>query len=185
MSPRVALPVSIGVLGAINTIVFAMFGLPSWAGVVAMAAVLQAGGDTAAFKRTIVGNTFGVLCAWVAALVWLSVPFTGETAKVLWGGAVIGAVMLGMCLASNARVLSGAPLSLYGYAAGWGYLVLSPGAKSFDTLTGIHYNNALFAVGVSMWGGAVFGLAAAKLAGALGSPSAGTTGQEERAKARG
>jgi uncharacterized protein DUF1097 len=185
MSPRVALPVSIGVLGGILTILLAKFGLPFWAGFVALAAVVQGGGDIPALKNTMIGNAFGVLCAWAAALIWLSVPMTDQTAKVLWGGAVIGVVMLGMCLASNARLFSGAPPSLYGYAAAWGYLVLSPGAESFESLTRIHANNALLAVGASMWGGAVFGLAVTKLAGALGSPSAGTTGQEERAKARG
>jgi hypothetical protein len=167
MSPRVALPLSIGLLGGVFTILLASLGLPFWAGFVAWAAVLQAGGETPAVKNTMIGNAFGVVCAWLAALIWIALPLTGETSKVLWGGALIGAVLFGMCLVTNLKLFPGAPLSFYGYAVTWGFLVLTPGAKELSSLTGLHRNNALLAVLVSMWGGALFGLASEKLAGAL------------------
>jgi len=167
MSPRVALPVSIGLLGGIDVLLFAHFALPSWAGLIAMAAVLQAGGDTPALKRVMLGSAFGAVCAWVAALIFLSFGLTGVTEKLFAGAAVIGAVMIGMSLVANLKPFSGAPFSLFGYAATWAYIVQTPGAESQGNLTHPTGDNALLAVLLCMWGGALFGLAAVKLAGVL------------------
>jgi hypothetical protein len=167
MSPRVALPVSIGLMGAIDTILFARFGLPFWAGFVALAAVLQAGGDMSALKQTMIGNAFGCVCASVAALIWLSLPMSGDASRFVWGGVIIGAVMIIMCLVTNQKIFSGAALSLYGYGITWAFLVLTPGAEQVDSFTGLHRYNALLAVVVTMWAGAILGLAAVKLAGML------------------
>jgi hypothetical protein len=167
ISPRIALPVSIGLMGAIDTILFARFGLPFWAGLVALAAVLQAGGDISALKQTMIGNAFGSICACVAALIWLSLPMSGDASRFVWGGVVIGAVMIGMCLVTNQKFFSGPALSLHGYGITWAFMVLTPGAESVDSLTGLHSNNALLAVVLAMWAGAILGLAAVKLAGGL------------------
>jgi hypothetical protein len=167
MSSLVALSVSIGVLGAIATVLYLNVNLLIWAGFLAWACYFHAGGNDAALKNTIVCNTFGSLCAWVAAVVILSVPLADSLTLPVWAGIVVGLTVLAMCLAAHIPAFSAIPASVYGYAATFGYLLQTQGALTRENLMSASMANAFLLVVVSMALGAVFGMASGKVAAAL------------------
>jgi hypothetical protein len=167
MSSLVALSVSIGVLGAIATVLFLNVNLLIWAGFLAWACYFHAGGNDAALKNTIVCNTFGSFCAWAAAVVILSVPLADSLTLPVWAGIVVGLTVLAMCLAAHIPALSAIPASVYGYAATFAYLLQTQGALTSENLMSASMANAFLLVTISMALGAVFGMASGKVAAAL------------------
>jgi hypothetical protein len=167
MSSLVALSVSIGVLGAIATTLYLNTSLLIWAGFLGWACYFHAGGNEAALRNTIVCNTFGAFCAWVAAVVILSVPMADSLTLPVWAGIVVGLTVLGMCLAAHIPALSVIPASVYGYAATFAYLLQTQGALTLDNLFSGSLANAFLLVAISMALGAVFGMASGKVAAAL------------------
>jgi hypothetical protein len=167
MSQLVALSVSIGLLGGIATILYLKTGLLIWAGFIAWACFFHSGGDTNALKNTIVGNAFGAVCAWVAALIILSFPMADSLGLPVWAGIVVGITVLVLCLAAHIKAFSSIPTSVYGYAAVFAYLLQTADAMTKDKLMSAGLGNALILVFVSMLIGALFGLASGKVGGAL------------------
>ena len=167
MSQLAALSVSIAFLGGIATILYQWQGLLIWAGFIAWAAFFGAGGDAAALKKTIAGCVFGAIIAWVAWMILLSWPVEGW----LWmprNGVVVAVTVLILGLASRVELLSHLPASVYGYAATFAAKsVVARETVGTAQLTGLHLDNPLINVALSMVGGALLGLASAKLAGAL------------------
>ena len=167
MSQLVALSVSIGLLGGIATILDLKLGLLIWAGFIAWACFFHSGGDGNALRNTIVGNAFGAFCAWVAALIILSFPLADSLTLPVWAGIVVGLTVMAMCLAAHIKAFSVIPASVYGYAATFAYLLQTADTMTKDKLTSASMANALLVVIISMAIGALFGLASAKLGGAL------------------
>jgi hypothetical protein len=167
MSPLVALSVSIALLGGIATMLYQWQGLLIWAGFIAWAAFFGAGGDTAALKKTIAGNVFGAIVAWVAWVILLSWPIEGSW----WiprNGVVVAVTVLILGLASRVELLSNLPANVYGYAATFAAKsVVGRDVPGVAQVTGLHLDNPVINVTLSMVGGALLGLASAKLAGAL------------------
>ena len=166
MSSLLALSVSIGVLGAIATMLFLHFGLLIWAAFIAWACFFQTGGNMAALRSTIVCNIFGAFLAWVAAIAILGFPH-GALGLPVWAGLMVGLTVLVVCLASQVPALSSIPASVYGYAAVFAYLLQTPDAMSLARLFSATTANALVIVGLSMIIGALFGLASGKMGAAL------------------
>jgi uncharacterized protein DUF1097 len=167
MSQLVALSVSIGLLGGIATIVYLKAGLLIWAGFIAWACFFHSGGDSNALKNTIVGNAFGAVCAWVAALIILSFPLADTLTLPVWAGIVVGLTVLVMCLAAHIKAFAVIPASVYGYAATFAFLLQTADTMTKDKLMSAGLGNAVIIVIVSMAVGALFGLASAKMSGAL------------------
>ena len=167
MSQLVALSVSIGLLGGIATILYLNLGLLIWAGFIAWACFFHSGGDGNALRNTIVGNAFGAFCAWVAALIILHFPLADSLTLPVWAGIVVGLTVMAMCLAAHIKAFSVIPASVYGYAATFAYLLQTADTMTKDKLMSASMANALLAVIISMAIGALFGLASAKLGGAL------------------
>jgi hypothetical protein len=167
MSSLVALSVSIGILGLLATILCLKFGLLIWAAFIAWGCFFQAGGNTTALKNTIVCNVFGAFCAWVAAVIVISLPYAASLTLPVWAGIVVGITVMLMCLAAHIPALATIPASVYGYAAVFAYLLQTPDAMSKDKLMSASMANAFILVAVSMIVGALFGLVSGKLAGAL------------------
>ncbi len=175
MSSLVALSVSIGLLGGIATILYLKIGLLIWAAFLAWACFFHSGGNTTAFKNTIVCNTFGAFCAWVAAVIILSIPLADSLTLPVWAGIVVGITVMLLCLASHVPALSAIPASVYGYAAVFAYLLQTPDALTKEKLMSASMGNAFAIVVISMILGALFGLASGKLAAALtAKPSSST-----------
>jgi hypothetical protein len=169
MSPLVALAVSIALLGGVATVLFLTQGLLVWAGFLAWATFLQAGGDTTALKKTIVGSLFGALLGWAAIMLLYQIPI--PEGSWLWMpryGVAVAATLLVLGLAAKIDLLSSVSISLAGYAAVIGaFAVEVAGIPSMTRLTSLHLYNPFFVVGGSMIGGALFGFASKKLAAAL------------------
>jgi len=167
MSQLVALSVSIGLLGGIATILYLKLGLLIWAGFIAWACFFHSGGDGNALRNTIVGNAFGAFCAWLAALIILHFPLADSLTLPVWAGIVVGLTVMAMCLAAHIKAFSVIPASVYGYAATFAYLLQTADTMTKDKLMSASMANALVVVIISMAIGALFGLASAKLGGAL------------------
>ena len=171
MSQLTALSVSIAVLGGIWA--FLALGPLSglvlvWAGFIAWGCYFHTGGDTAALKKTIAGNIYGAVIAWIALniIVNVSVPALG----VIWPAIVVGVTVFFLVIVAGCSLLSAVPANVYGYAATVAYSLhqASPeGSGPLNSLILINMANPLILLSVSMVIGAVFGMISGKLAGAL------------------
>src|SRR5512147_3266398 len=100
MSQVLALAVSLGLLGAVATFVFAKLELVLWAGFIAWAAFYHCGGDRAAATTTVVGGIFGAFCAWVGALLIAGIPVS-DSMILLRGALAVGVTVFALTLASR------------------------------------------------------------------------------------
>lgn len=172
MSALLALSISIGVLGFVATFIFLKIKLLIWAAFVAWGCFFHTGGDNAALKNTIVGNIFGAVWAWIAALIILEVPLAGALTLPVWAGIVVGVTVFIICIGANIKAFSVIPANVYGYAVIFAYLLQTPDALTPGKLLSVNFDNALILVVVSMVIGALFGIASAKLGAALGPKAA-------------
>lgn len=164
MSQLSALSLSIAVLGGIATWAFlALGGVFIWAAFVAWACFFHTGGDGNALRNTIVGNIFGTVCAWLAAVVILAVPLAEALSLPLWAGIVVGVSVWVVCMAANVKAFAVIPASFYGYASTFAFLLQTPEKLSLAKLTSASLDNALIVVSVSMAIGAVLGFVSGKL----------------------
>lgn len=168
MSVRIATALSVGVLAGIATWLFLAVGtILIWAAFVAWACFFHCGGDGSALKTTIIGNIFGVVAGWVAALAILYVPLAGALSLPLWAGIVVLVVVVIVCLASAIPALASIPASVYGFACAFAFLLQTPEKLTKAALVSPSFDNVLVVVIVSMVIGALFGWASGKGAGAL------------------
>ena len=78
MSPLTARSTSIALVGGVAAMLYLTLGLLFWAGIIAWAACMEAGGDSDAVRKTIAGNAFGAVMGWIALTVALLVPVSPE-----------------------------------------------------------------------------------------------------------
>ena len=168
MSSLVALALSVAVLGGVAAWLFLSVGsILIWAAFVAWACFLHSGGDVPALKSTIISNIFGVVAAWVAALVILGVPMAATLTLPVWAGIVVAITIFIYILMSNIEVFASIPGSTYGYACTFGFLLQTPEKLSMEALTSVSMSNALIVVPISMVIGALFAFVSGKGAAAL------------------
>ena len=168
-----ALSVSIAVLGAIWA--YLALGPLSgfvlvWAGFVAWGCFFHSGGDNDALAKTIVGNVYGVVVAWIALLVIVNVPV--EELGTVWPAIVVGVTVFALVIVASIEKLSVVPANVYGYASMVAYSLhqatdTDAGTGPLANLASASFQNPLVLLIVSMVIGALFGLASGKLAGAL------------------
>ena len=171
MSQLTALSVSIAVLGGIWA--FLALGPLSglvlvWAGFVAWGCYFHTGGDIAALKKTIAGNIYGALIAWVALniIVNVAMPALGT----VWPAIVVGVTVFFLVIVAKCDLLSSVPANVYGYAATVAYSLHQPSPENtgpLHSLMSVSMANPLILLSVSMVAGAVFGMISGKVAGAL------------------
>ena len=173
MPQLAALSVSIAVLGAIWA--YLALGPLSgfvlvWAGFVAWGCFFHSGGDNDALAKTIVGNVYGVVVAWIALLVIVNVPVEGL--GTVWPAIVVGVTVFALVIVASIEKLSVVPANVYGYASMVAYSLhqatdTDAGTGPLANLASASFQNPLVLLIVSMVIGALFGLASGKLAGAL------------------
>jgi len=167
-----ALSLSIAVLGAIWAYLalgpLAGFVLV-WAGFIAWGCFFHCGGDQKALVKTIAGNAYGALIAWIALLIITHLPENSMGA--LLPAIVVGVTVFFLVIVASIEPLSAVPAQVYGYAATVAYsLHAAPDAAGVGPLTSLtspSFANPLVLLIVSFVIGAVFGLISGKLAGAL------------------
>ena len=173
MPQLAALSVSIAVLGAIWAFL-ALGPLSSfvlvWAGFVAWGCFFHSGGDNDALAKTIVGNIYGVVVAWIALLIIVNVSVEGL--GTVWPAIVVGVTVFALVIVASIEKLSVVPANVYGYASTVAYSLhqatdTEAGTGPLANLASASFQNPLVLLIVSMVIGALFGLASGKLAGAL------------------
>lgn len=178
MPQLTALSLSIAVLGAVWAFLalgpLAGFVLV-WAGFVAWGCFFHSGGDNKALTKTIAGNAYGVVVAWIALLIIVnvSIPALG----VAWPAAVVGVTVFFLVIVASVDLLSAVPANVYGYASTVAYSLhqpSSPGAAAgemgtgpLQNLTSASFANPLVLLIVSMVIGALFGFVSGRAAKAL------------------
>lgn len=168
MSELTSLAISVALLGGVCTWLTLSVGvLLIWAAFAAWACFFHSGGDVRALHTTIVSNAFGVLTAWLTAVVIVSVPGAVVLGESIWPSLVVCVSIA--CYISAARVgwFSSIPAVTYGYACTFAFLLQTPGKFSSESLTSVSFSNALIIVPASMIVGTLFAFASARLAARL------------------
>lgn len=162
MSSLLALSLSIAVLGGIWAFLalgpLAGFVLV-WAGFIAWGCYFHSGADSKALSKTICGNIYGAVIAWIALLVIFR--FGAGDAGVAAIALVVGITVFFLVIVASMDALSIVPAQVYGYAATVAY-TLHAGAQ--DSLTAANFANPLVLLIVSMVAGAIFGWISGALA---------------------
>ncbi len=175
MPQLVALSLSIAVLGGIWAFLalgpLAGFVLV-WAGFVAWGCFFGSGGDNKALMKTIAGNAYGVVSAWIALLIIVNVSI--EALGVVWPALVVGATVFLLVIVASLEPLSVVPANVYGYASTVAYSLhqpSEPGATAAEAGTGplqnlvsANFENPLVLLIVSMVIGATLGYLSGQLA---------------------
>ena len=179
MPQLVALSLSIAVLGAIWAYLalgpLAGFVLV-WAGFIAWGCFFHTGGDQKALIKTICGNIYGIIVAWIALLIIVKAGLGGNA---IGAAIVVGVtVFFLVIIAGKVDQLSAVPANVYGYAAPVAWSVSAPSAAGATpdvvgtgplfSLTSPSFANPLVILIVSMILGAIFGYVSGQLAGVLG-----------------
>ncbi len=174
--------ITIGVLGAILTWLFLLEAtgpILFWAALVGWACFVHAGADNKALKDTIVGNILGIVIAWIAAILVVSIPAADALGLEPWSGIVVGVGLLVLVLLSGIPAFSSVPAGLLGYSAALAYIweagILKgeKGMLSDQRLLAVDFTNPLILVIISMVIGALVGYAAVKVVASLGEAEAG------------
>lgn len=179
MPQPLALSLSIGVLGAIWAFIAFVDPLSSfflvWAGFIAWGCFFHTGGDNKALVKTIVGNAYGVVIAWIALLIIVNVPVPAlDDLGPVWPALVVGVTVFFLVIVLQIDVLSSVPANVYGYAATVAYSLTKPsvapaapgeaGTGPLQNLLAVSFDNPLILLIVSMAIGAVFGYVSGQIA---------------------
>jgi hypothetical protein len=171
MPQLIALSLSIAVLGAIWAFLalgpLAGFVLV-WAGFVAWGCFFHSGGDDQALRKTIAGNAYGIVIAWIALLIIVNVPIAAL--GTVWPAVVVGVTVFLLVIVASADLLSVVPANVYGYASTVAYSLHQPseaGTGPLQNLASPNFENPLVLLIVSMVIGAIFGYASGRVAKAL------------------
>ncbi|WP_079537233.1 DUF1097 domain-containing protein [Bradyrhizobium lablabi] len=126
----------------------------------------HSGANTNALVKTIIGNAYGALVAWVALLIIVNVPVPSLGA--VWPAIVVGVTVFFLVIVASIDLLSVVPANVYGYAALVAYSLHQPSAAPatgpLQNLVSPSFANPLVLLIVSMVIGALFGYASDQLA---------------------
>jgi hypothetical protein len=182
MPQLVALSLSIAILGAIWALLALgpLFGyVLVWAGFIAWGCFFHTGGDQKALVKTICGNIYGIIVAWIALLIIVKGGFGAQIGSFPIGAAiVVGVTVFFLVIVAKIDQLSAVPANVYGYASTVAYSVHQASAAGATpdvagtgplfNLTAANFANPLVLLIVSMVLGAILGYISGQLAGALG-----------------
>ena len=171
----VALSLSIAVLGGVWAFVSLKIGLLVWAGFIAWGCFFHTGGDQKALIKTICGNVYGVIVAWIALLIIFKAG-VGDMGLVPIA-IVVAVTVFFLVIVASIDQLSAVPANVYGYAATVAWSLSAPsvagtadvaGTGPLQSLTSPSLANPLVLLIISMVIGAIAGYVSGLAAGALG-----------------
>jgi hypothetical protein len=159
-----ALSVSIGVLAGAAT--FLAVGPLSgfffiWAATIPWAVHFLLGANKEAVCKNITCSIFGVVMAWVTAM--MLTELTADGLFPLKAGFTVCAAVIVLCLAANLPQLATIPCSVVGYSMTFAYLLQTPNMLTKEVLTGISLNNPLLVITFSIVIGTYLGVASVML----------------------
>jgi hypothetical protein len=153
MNSLTALSLSIGVLAGLATFlaVGPLAGLFFiWAATIAWAAYFALGADKDALKNMIVCGIFGVVMAWITAIIITTIPADAALGFPLMAAIAVTVAVIVLCLAANIPALATIPASVLGYSATFAYLLQTPDKLSPDVLLGASLDNPLVVISISI-----------------------------------
>jgi Protein of unknown function (DUF1097) len=133
-----------------------------WAGFIAWACFFHSGANCEALVKTVLGNAYGVLIAWIALLTIVYVPLSNFGA--IWQAIVVGITVFFLIIVGTIHPLSAVPANISGYAAVIAYSLRPPFAGPLHNLLSPSFANPLPLLFVSMVTGALFGYISNQLA---------------------
>jgi len=146
-----------------------------WAGFIAWGCFFHTGGDTKALVKTICGNAYGALIAWIALLLIFKTG-VGDAGTIAIAG-VVGVTVFFLVIVASIEQLSAVPANVYGYAATVAYSLHQASAAGaaadergtgpLQNLTTAGLENPLILLIISMVIGAVAGYLSGQLSKAL------------------
>jgi hypothetical protein len=172
MSSLSAAALAAALVAAASVLAFSEFpALFVWAAFIGWASYDHSGGTAQAAIRSSAALVFGVIMAWLVALVVTArlLPLNAPAATAI----VAGIASFLIVMASRVTSLSVVPATFYGFASTFAYLSLSAGAFTLETLTSLSWRNAIFSVPVSLLIGTGLGMLHGRLANALAAHDTG------------
>lgn len=168
MSERLARAVSYGVLAGIGGLVFPLLGLQFWVGFIAWAWYYQAGANGEALKKTAASMIWGAVLGSIALMlaIWLR-DSMGLGLWMLRAFFSLALTVIVLVVASSVSVLSLVPAAICGFAAVLGVVLESDDMRTIERLLHPGRTNGLVTVILSIILGALFGMAAEKVAAML------------------
>ena len=169
LSPLFAGSLAAAILAGATVWAFAQqSGLWVWAAFVGWASYDQSGADAKAFFTSSVCMVFGVVMAWIVALLVASGVVGLSSALVSAIAAAVASFVI--VYASRYAWFANVPATFYGFASAFAFLLLSPRAFSVDAMTSLGSRNALVCVPISMLIGSLLGVIHQRIATLLTAP---------------
>jgi hypothetical protein len=167
MNKLTALSLSIGVLAGLAT--FLAVGPLSgvffiWAATIAWAAYFLLGADQAALVNTITCGIFGVVMAWITALLLTEIAPDTALGFPFMAALTVTVAVIVMCLSASCPKLAAIPASVLGYSSTFAYLLQTPNMLTKDVLLGASLTNPLLVISISIVVGTYFGQFSGQLA---------------------
>ena len=159
-----ALGISLGICAAVYTYlalgVISIIGAAAiWGGFIAWGSYFTVGKD--ALTKNISANVFGAVLAGVAVILYGQInAFVGP--EISWAIAV-GITVWALTIVPS---LGNAPANVFGYAATFGFMLLS-GAASTEAVISLAISNPIVTMSIAMIVGSIFGLISEKVAAKL------------------
>ena len=167
MDKLTALSLSIGLLAGVAT--FLAVGPANgyfliWAATIPWAAYFLLGANKEAFVNTIVCSIFGVVLAWVAALILTETSTEAAPGFAVMAGLTVTVSVVVLCLAARIPQLGAIPVSVLGYSSTFAYLLQTPDRLTQDVLLGASLHNPLILITISIVFGTFLGQWSGQLA---------------------
>ena len=167
MDKLTALSLSIGILAGVAT--FLAVGPASgiffiWAATIAWAAYFFLGANKEALVNTIVCGIFGVVMAWITAILLTEISPEAVPGFSVMAAITVAVAVTVMCLAANIPQLATIPASVLGYSSTFAYLLQTPDKLTQDVLLSVSLSNPLLVISISIVVGTYFGQFSAQLA---------------------
>jgi hypothetical protein len=133
-----------------------------WAALIGWASYDHSGAGTQAAVRSSAALVFGVVMAWMVAIVVATgtLPLSVPLATAISAGVASFLIVI----ASRVTYLSVVPAAFYGFASTFAYLSLAPGAFTIGAMIAPGWKNAVVSVPISLLIGAGLGVVHGRLA---------------------
>jgi hypothetical protein len=162
-SPLIAGSLAAAFLAGVTVWVFAALpGLWVWAAFVGWASYDQSGANRKALLTSSICMVFGVVMAWLVALVVAGglLPFSSALASAIAAGVASFIIVY----VSRFMPFSSVPATFYGFASSFAFLLMHSGSFSLNAMETLDLNNVLLCVSVSLLIGSVLGVVQQRLA---------------------
>jgi hypothetical protein len=162
-SPLIAGSLAAAFLAGVTVWIFAALpGLWVWAAFVGWASYDHSGANRKALLTSSICMVFGVVMAWLVALVVAGglLPFSSALVSAIAAGVASFIIVY----VSRFMPFSNVPATFYGFASSFAFLLMHSGSFSLNAMETLDLNNVLLCVSVSLLIGSVLGVVHQRLA---------------------